>query len=87
MADESVLHVYKDVFYNIPVQVKPTQSIFYVTHRSHIGVVAGWENILNCALGVTGAVYHDVDSIAIGEENVRIAIDEGRIHMVEPLPE
>ncbi|KAG0692599.1 hypothetical protein DFH29DRAFT_882260 [Suillus ampliporus] len=83
-ADESVLHVYKAVFYNIPVQVKPSQSIFYVTRGAHIGVVAGWENALNCVLGVAGAVYHDVESIAIGEEKVRIAIDEGRIQMVEP---
>ncbi|KAG0702388.1 hypothetical protein DFH29DRAFT_999334 [Suillus ampliporus] len=83
-ADESVLHVYKAVFYNIPVQVKPSQSIFYVTRGAHIGVVAGWENALNCVLGVASAVYHDVESIAIGEEKVRIAIDEGRIQMVEP---
>ncbi|KAG2737958.1 hypothetical protein P692DRAFT_201874375 [Suillus brevipes Sb2] len=83
-ADDSVLHVYKDVFYNIPVQVKPSQSMFYVTRGSHIGVVAGWENALNCVLGVAGAVYHEVESVAIGEEKVRIAIDEGRIKMVEP---
>jgi hypothetical protein len=42
------------------------------------------ENALNCVLGVAGAVYHEVESIAIGEEKVRIAIDEGRIKMVEP---
>jgi hypothetical protein len=42
------------------------------------------ENALNCILGVPDAVYHDVDSIAIGEEKVRIAINEGHIEMVEP---
>jgi hypothetical protein len=35
------------------------------------------ENALNCVLGVAGAVYHEVESVAIGEEKVRIAIDEG----------
>ncbi|KAG2114304.1 uncharacterized protein F5147DRAFT_770282 [Suillus discolor] len=72
------------VFYNIPVQVKPSQMVFCVMRGAHIGVVAGWENALNCVLGVTDAVYYDVDSVAIGEEKVRIAIDEGHIEMVEP---
>ncbi|KAG1853789.1 hypothetical protein C8R48DRAFT_776946 [Suillus tomentosus] len=84
MADESVLHVYKSVFYNIPAQVKPSQSIFYVTRGTHIGVVAGWENALNCVMGVPGAAYFKVDSIAIGEEKIRAAIDEGCVEMVEP---
>ncbi|KAG1841836.1 hypothetical protein F4604DRAFT_1939199 [Suillus subluteus] len=84
LADESVLHVYKAVFYNIPVQVKPSQEVFCVTRGAYIGVVAGWENALNCVLGVPGAVHYRVDSIAIGEEKVRIAIDEGYIEMVEP---
>ncbi|KAG2345650.1 hypothetical protein BDR05DRAFT_998259 [Suillus weaverae] len=84
MAEESVLHVYKTVFYNIPAQVKPSQSIFYVTHGTHISVVAGWENALNCVLGVTGAHYYDVDSTATGEGKVRAAIDEGRAEIVEP---
>ncbi|KAG2051240.1 hypothetical protein BDR06DRAFT_1010590 [Suillus hirtellus] len=84
MADESVLHVYKSVFYNIPAQVKPSQSIFYVTHGTHIGVIAGWENALNCVMGVPGAAYFEVDSIAIGEEKIRAAIDEGCVEMVEP---
>ncbi|KAG1781168.1 hypothetical protein EV702DRAFT_1042308 [Suillus placidus] len=84
MADESVLHVYKTVFYNIPVQVKPSQSIFYVTCGTHIGVMAGWENALHCVLGVTGGRYYDVDSITTGEEKVRAAIDEGRAEIMEP---
>ncbi|KAG2093336.1 uncharacterized protein F5147DRAFT_779391 [Suillus discolor] len=84
LADECVLHVYEAIFYNIPVQVKPSQMVFCVMCGAHIGVVAGWENALNCVLGATDAVYYDVDSVAIGEEKVRIAIDEGHIEMVEP---
>ncbi|KAG2074970.1 hypothetical protein BDR04DRAFT_1150790 [Suillus decipiens] len=58
--------------------------VFCVMCGAHIGVVAGLENALNCVLGVPDAVYYDVDSITIGEEKVRIAIDEGHIEMVEP---
>ncbi|KAG1876917.1 hypothetical protein BD769DRAFT_1675858 [Suillus cothurnatus] len=84
LADESVLHVYKAVFYNIPVQVKPRQEVFCVTRGAFIGLVAGWENALNCVLGVPGAVHFRVDSIASGEEIFRNAIDQGSIEMVEP---
>ncbi|KAG1904936.1 uncharacterized protein F5891DRAFT_976523 [Suillus fuscotomentosus] len=71
------------VFYNIP-EVKPRQEVFCVTRGAYIGVVAGWENALNCILGVPGAVHYRVDSIAIGEEKIRNAIDEAHIEMVEP---
>ncbi|KAG1887639.1 hypothetical protein F4604DRAFT_1916439 [Suillus subluteus] len=84
LADKSVLHVYKAAFYNIPVQVKPRQEVFCVTRGAYIGVVAGWENALNCVLGVPGAIHYPVDSIAIGEEKIINAIDEGCIEMVEP---
>ncbi|KAG1810873.1 uncharacterized protein BJ212DRAFT_1302200 [Suillus subaureus] len=84
LADKSVLHVHKAVFYNVPVQVKPCQEVFCATHGAYIGVVAGWENTLNCILSVPGAVHFHVDSIAIGEEKIRNAIDEGCIEMVEP---
>ncbi|KIK39054.1 hypothetical protein CY34DRAFT_89937 [Suillus luteus UH-Slu-Lm8-n1] len=84
LTDDSVLHVYKDVFYNVPVQLKPRQEAYCVTRGVYIGVVAGWENALNCVLGVPGAIHFRVDSIAIGEEKIRNAIDEGCIEMVEP---
>lgn len=35
-------------------------------------------------MGVPGAAYFEVDSIAIGEEKIRAAIDEGCVEMVEP---
>ncbi|KAG1769967.1 hypothetical protein EV702DRAFT_1202632 [Suillus placidus] len=84
LADKSVLHVYKAVFYNIPVQVKPRQEVFCVTCGAFIGLVAGWENALNCVLGVPGTVHFRVDSITSGEEFFRNAIDQGSIEMVEP---
>ncbi|KAG1881300.1 hypothetical protein F4604DRAFT_1678876 [Suillus subluteus] len=42
LTDNSVLHVYKDVFYNVPVQLKPRQEVYCVTRGVYIGVVAGW---------------------------------------------
>ncbi|KAG1811311.1 hypothetical protein EV424DRAFT_1542599 [Suillus variegatus] len=38
LADESVLHIYKAIFCNIPVQVKPSQEVFCVTCGAYIGV-------------------------------------------------
>ncbi|KAG1891890.1 uncharacterized protein F5891DRAFT_986449 [Suillus fuscotomentosus] len=84
-ADECLLHCYKGVYYNIPVQVKSRQLLFYVICGSHIGVMAGWENALNCVLGIANPDYREVESVALGEQLVREAIDQGRIEMVEPV--
>ncbi|KAG1787161.1 uncharacterized protein HD556DRAFT_1449090 [Suillus plorans] len=82
-ADECRLHCYKGIYYNIPVRIKRKQ-FFYIVRGSHIGVVAGWEDALNCVLGVPNAEYHEVESIAIGERLLREAIDQGKVEMVEP---
>ncbi|KAG2342078.1 hypothetical protein BDR05DRAFT_1001335 [Suillus weaverae] len=84
LADKCLLHCYKGVYYNIPVRVNHKQLLFYVIRSSHIGIIAGWENALNCVLGVKNANYREVESIAIGEQLVREAIDQGRVEMVEP---
>lgn len=39
---------------------------------------------MNCVLGVANPDYHEVESVALGEQLVREAIDQGRIEMVEP---
>ncbi|KAG2358418.1 hypothetical protein BDR07DRAFT_1489460 [Suillus spraguei] len=83
LADECQLHCYKGVYYNIPVQIKRKQ-FFYVVCGSHIGIVAGWEDALNCVLGIQNAEYHEVESIAIGERLLWEAIDQGKVEMVEP---
>ncbi|KAG2058981.1 hypothetical protein BDR06DRAFT_968015 [Suillus hirtellus] len=83
LADECLLHCYKGIYYNIPVQVKHRQLLFYVICGSHIGVMVGWENALNCVLGIANPNYREVESIALGEQVVREAIDQGRIEMVE----
>ncbi|KAG1801273.1 hypothetical protein EV424DRAFT_1351937 [Suillus variegatus] len=81
LADKCLLHCYKGIYYNIPAQVKTRQLLFYVIRGSHIGVMAGWENTLNCVLGVANPDYHEVESVALGEQLVREAIDQGRIEM------
>ncbi|KAG1789965.1 uncharacterized protein HD556DRAFT_1310959 [Suillus plorans] len=87
IADESLLHCYKGVYYNMPAEVKDGQSLFYVVRGSYIGVMAGCttrENALNCVLGVNEPAYHEVESVVIGEQRVREAIDQGIVEMVEP---
>ncbi|KAG2352678.1 hypothetical protein BDR07DRAFT_1497864 [Suillus spraguei] len=79
MADECLLSYYNGVYYNLPDK----QLLFYVIRGSHIGVVAGWENTLNCVLGVNKPEYHDVVSIVLGEQLVREAIDKGQVEMVD----
>ncbi|KAG1796135.1 hypothetical protein EV424DRAFT_1353251 [Suillus variegatus] len=85
LADECLLHCYKGVYYNILAQVKTRQLLFYVIRGSHIGVMAGWENALNCVLGIANPNYREVESVALGEQLVREAINQGRIEMVEPV--
>ncbi|KAG1759427.1 hypothetical protein EDD22DRAFT_955888 [Suillus occidentalis] len=82
MAEECLLFRYHDIYYNIPV--KDGQLVFYVTRGSHIGVVAGWENALNCDFGINKPEYHEVESVVVGEQLVRKAIEEGKVEMVDP---
>ncbi|KAG2107193.1 uncharacterized protein F5147DRAFT_653424 [Suillus discolor] len=66
------------VYYNMPAEVKAGQSLFYVVCGSYVGVMAGCttrENALNCVLGVNEPAYHEVESVMIGEQWVREAID------------
>ncbi|KAG2358778.1 hypothetical protein BDR07DRAFT_1488993 [Suillus spraguei] len=50
----------------------------------YYNIPAGWEDALNCVLGIQNAEYHEVESIAIGERLLREAIDQGKVEMVEP---
>ncbi|OJA13210.1 hypothetical protein AZE42_12725 [Rhizopogon vesiculosus] len=86
LADECFLHCYKGVYYNIPASGNkcPTGPPFYVITRGrYIGVIAG-ENAHDCIVGVIDARYDEVETIALGEEKVREAIDKGIVETVTP---
>lgn len=51
---------------------------------SHLFINATRENALNCVLGIANPNYREVESVALGEQLVREAINQGRIEMVEP---
>ncbi|KAG2111335.1 uncharacterized protein F5147DRAFT_772052 [Suillus discolor] len=85
MADECFLHHYLGVYYNIPACSKqpPWNPPFYcVTHGHVVGVLPSWEHALNAVLGIPDFKYEEVDTIAIGEEKVRQAIEKGKIEIV-----
>ncbi|KAG0694345.1 hypothetical protein DFH29DRAFT_880765 [Suillus ampliporus] len=84
MADECFLHHYLGVYYNIPACSKqtPWNPPFYcVTHGNVVGVLPSWEHTLNAILGVCNANYEEVDTIAISEEKVRLAIEKGEVEI------
>ncbi|KAG1738072.1 uncharacterized protein EDB91DRAFT_1249369 [Suillus paluster] len=85
MADECFLHQYLGVYYNIPAPGKrPAEGppFFYVTCGHFIGVFSSWETTLNAVLGVNGALCQEVDSVALGKEKVRKAIEQGEAEIV-----
>jgi hypothetical protein len=40
------------------------------------------ENTSDCIVGVEGALYDEVETVALGEEKVREAIDRGLVETV-----
>ncbi|KAG1738453.1 uncharacterized protein EDB91DRAFT_1082830 [Suillus paluster] len=85
MADECFLHHYLGVYYNIPACSKktPWNPPFYcVTRGNVVGVLPSWEHTLNAVLGICNANYEEVDTITIGEEKVRLAIEKGEVEIV-----
>ncbi|KAG2028994.1 hypothetical protein BDR03DRAFT_1018975 [Suillus americanus] len=85
MAEECFLHRYLGVYYNIPAHGKqpPWKPPFYCVTRGHVvGVLPSWEHALNAVLGVRNANYEEVETIAVGEEKVRQAIEKGEAAIV-----
>ncbi|KAG1727953.1 uncharacterized protein EDB91DRAFT_1086257 [Suillus paluster] len=85
MADKCFLYHYLGVYYNIPACSKqpPWKPPFYCVTRGHVvGVLPSWEHTLNAILGIHNAKYEEVDTIAIGEEKVRLAIEKGEVEIV-----
>ncbi|KAG2063138.1 hypothetical protein BDR04DRAFT_1123472, partial [Suillus decipiens] len=81
MADECFLHQYLGMYYNMSVQSKrPVEGppFFCITRGHFIGVFSSWETALNAVLGVNGALCQEVDSITLGKEQVREAIEQGK---------
>ncbi|KAJ8583164.1 hypothetical protein M405DRAFT_867249 [Rhizopogon salebrosus TDB-379] len=79
MADECNLHLYRGVLYNMPYKVLASPPYYCVSLGPYIGIFTLylWKDIESDTRSYPGAIYHSVDSLEMGEERVRLAIERG----------
>ncbi|KIM56182.1 hypothetical protein SCLCIDRAFT_29811 [Scleroderma citrinum Foug A] len=77
-ADKCFLHQYRSMYYNIPVRMNSKAQFYLVTKGTHIGIFHRWDQAASEVLGVSGAVFYHVSSLAVGLENIRAVIEVGR---------
>ncbi|KAG1884519.1 hypothetical protein F4604DRAFT_1918951 [Suillus subluteus] len=73
----SVLHMYMDIYFNVPMDDKTGVTIYYITRGQRIGVFYGWNNVGSLVQGVSRALYGKVDSVDDGIDIVKSVIETG----------
>ncbi|KAG1855623.1 hypothetical protein F4604DRAFT_1932271 [Suillus subluteus] len=82
MADECFLYFYHSILYNMPAVANPSAPYYCVTHGRYVGVFNGWDNVAPKVQGVPCTIFSKVDSLDVGEEKLRKAIERGEVAKV-----